>query len=382
MEFRLGGEDYVLSKERVEDSLKHVAPDDVRKHYVLVEHRRYPVKQALAAAIGRPVTDFITTDAIRILSNLGFEVGNLKEPKPKVKTVSEFLFEEYLQSNGLGYFQFEKELPGTSKKPDYSLSFRGQEILFEVKEFTATDDDFRPGGRFYDPYEPIREKINSAGKQFRDTEQYCCCLVLFDKGKPGLDLGPDSIYAAMIGTPAIRVPFNPATGELDSGSAYPILNPARAKMVRLKDGQPIAPQNTTITAIVVIEQMEIGRRRFEIEVEQLRRDRRDRLGIKEFRRLLQNARGTERDVTLRQLRVVVCENPWGRVVFPREIFRGPYDELYGLDEMSKDRIMRLYAGEQIKQLESQEGPGKSPLQSIIEESRARHEKMTKGKKAD
>jgi hypothetical protein len=161
-------------------------------------------------------------------------------------------------------------MPGTLKKPDYSLNFGGQEILFEVKELTPTDDDFKSGA--YDPYEPIREKINSASRQFRDLKEYCCCLVLFDKGKPGLDLSWRSIYAAMLGTPAIFVPFDPVTRELDSDSACTTLNPARAKMVRSKDGQPIAPQNTKIAVIAVLEQLEIGRRRFEIEVERLKRD--------------------------------------------------------------------------------------------------------------
>ena len=91
MEFRLGGQDYTLIKEDVQDQLKHIAPEDVRKHYVLVDGRRHPVKQALAAVIGRPVTGFITTDAIRIFSNLGFEVGNIKAPKLEVKTPSELL---------------------------------------------------------------------------------------------------------------------------------------------------------------------------------------------------------------------------------------------------------------------------------------------------
>jgi hypothetical protein len=382
MEFRLGGQDYTLSKEDVLDRLKHVAPEDVRKHYVLVEGRRYPVKQALAAAIGRPVTDFITTDAIRIFSNLGFEIGNIKAPKPKVPTTSERLFEEYLQSKGLGYFQFEKEMPGTSKKPDYSLSIRGQEILFEVKELAPTDDDFRPGARFYEPYEPIREKINSASKQFRDLKQYCCCLVLFDKGKPGLDLSWRSIYAAMLGTPADYVPFNAATGVFDLASAQPVLNPTRAKMVRSKDGRPIAPQNTTIAAIAVLEQMEIGRRRFEIEVERLKRGRGGTLGIEEFRRLVQNVRGTERDDSLRQLRVVLCENPFRRIpAFPREIFSGPYDEIYGPDETSRDHITRLFAGEQIKQLESQEGQAESTIRRIIADSRRRRGLRTKDKPA-
>jgi hypothetical protein len=370
VEFQLGGQDYTLSKEDVQDRLKHVDPEDVRKHYVVVEGRRFPVKQALAMAIGRPVTDFISTDAIRILSNLGFEVGNAKAPQAEVKTVSELLFEEYLQSKGFGYFQFQKQMPGISKRPDYCLSFKGQEILLEVKELVGTDDDFRPGARAYDPYEPIREKINSAGKQLRDLKEYCCCLVLFDKGKPGLDLSWRSIYAAMLGTPADYVPSNPVTGELDFESAHPILNPARAKMVRSKDGQPIAPQNRTIAAIAVLEQMEIGRRRFRIELERLKRNRCQRPIIEELQeelQLIQRFRGTERDVSLRQLRVVLCENPFRRIpTFPREIFTGPYDEIYGLDETARDSITRVFAGEKIKELESHEEPHKSPMRRIAE----------------
>jgi hypothetical protein len=35
----------------------------------------------------------------------------------------------------------------TLKRPDYTLVFRGQELLFEVKEFRATPEDFRTGGQ-------------------------------------------------------------------------------------------------------------------------------------------------------------------------------------------------------------------------------------------
>jgi hypothetical protein len=381
VEFQLGGQNYNLNKEDVEDRLKHVAPADIRKHYVLVEGRRYPVKQALGAAIDRPVTDFISTDAIRILSNLGFEVGSIKAPGPEIKTVSEMLFEEYLHSKGLGYFQFHKQMPRTLKKPDYCLSFKGQELVFEVKELIGTDDEFKPRAGWYDPYEPIREKINSASKQFRGLGQYACCLVLFDKGKPGLDLHWRSIYAAMLGTPADYVPLNPVTGELDFESAHPVLNPTRAKMVRSKDGQPIAPQNTTISAIAVLEQMEIGRRRFNIEFERLRLERAHRSMFEEWQeelQLIQRFRGTERDVSLRQLRVVLCENPFRRIsTFPREIFSGPYDEVYGQDETGEERITRVFAGEKIKELESQEAPAKSVMQRIAEDSRRKRQPATR-----
>ena len=124
MEFQLGGQDYNLTREDVEARLKHVEPEDVRKHFVTVNGKRYPVKQALAMALGRRVAHFITTDAIRILSNLGFKPGDLTEEVPIIRNPSEQQFEKYLRSNGLGYFQYEyeKEFPGTSKKPDYSLT--------------------------------------------------------------------------------------------------------------------------------------------------------------------------------------------------------------------------------------------------------------------
>jgi hypothetical protein len=385
MEFQLGGRNYNLSKEDVQDRLKHVAPEDVRKHFVVVEGRRFPVKQALAAAIARPVTDFITTDAVRIFSNLGFEVGNTNTPKREIKMVSELLFEEYLRSKGLGYFQFHKEMPETSRKIDYALNFRGQEILFEVKELTPTDDDFRSGAGFCDPYQPIREKINSASRQFRGLGNYRCCLVLFDRGKPCVDLSWRSIYAAMLGTPADCVPRNPVTGEADFERAHPVLNPAHAKMVRCKDGQPISPQNTTFSAIAALEQMEIGRRRFNIEFERLRLERARRSMFEELQdelQLKQSLRGTERDVSLRQLRVVLCENPFRRIsTFPREIFSGPYDEIYG-QETATGSIRRVFAGEEIKKLESQEEPQKSPMRRIAEaeQNRRRQEFPTKENK--
>jgi hypothetical protein len=185
----------------------------------------------------------------------------------------------------------------------------------------------------------------------------------------------------MLGTPADCVPRNPATGEADFERAHPVLNPAHAKMVRCKHGQPISPQNTTFSAIAVLEQMEIGRRRFNIEFERLRLERARRSTFEELQdelQLKQSLRGTERDVSLRQLRVVLCENPFRRIsTFPREIFSGPYDEIYGQDETGKDRITRVFAGEQIKELESQEGPAKSVMQRIAEDSRRKQQLGTK-----
>jgi hypothetical protein len=93
-----------------------------------------------------------------------------------------------------------------------------------------------------------------------------------------------------------------------------------------------------------------------------------RLTFEEHFEAMNKARGTERDFSLTQLRVVVCENPYARVPLPREIFRGPYDETYGVDEATRSHITRLFAGERIKELESQEQPVNSPIQRTAEES--------------
>src|SRR5207249_8314457 len=95
------------------------------------------------------------------------------------KTDSEVLFEGYLKRSGYD-FEFEKSLPETSKKPDYAVTFEDQLILFELKEFQPMEDDFKPGGGAFDPYRPIREKINAAREKFRKLQDYTCALVLFN----------------------------------------------------------------------------------------------------------------------------------------------------------------------------------------------------------
>jgi hypothetical protein len=56
------------------------------------------------------------------------------------------------------------------------------------------------------------------------------------------------------------------------------------------------------------------------------------------------------DLSLSQLRVVVHENPFARIQFPRELFRGPYDERY---DGSEGRIDRIFCGNQVEVLEEE-----------------------------
>lgn len=72
--FTVGGRKLSLNRKAVEAALKNVSPDTVKKYSVRVGNHEYPIKQAVAVATGVPIAMFISTDAYRILTRLGFEV--------------------------------------------------------------------------------------------------------------------------------------------------------------------------------------------------------------------------------------------------------------------------------------------------------------------
>lgn len=107
------------------------------------------------------------------------------------KTAGEAAFEDYLRSQGITDFIHEKPFPGKSKRPDYSVTLVGREHLFELKDIEkelptpaatrpdrehlseSEDVDTEPTTSsfvgFWDPYGPIREKIDQARKKFTHT---------------------------------------------------------------------------------------------------------------------------------------------------------------------------------------------------------------------
>jgi hypothetical protein len=348
--FQLGGSEYHLSAEDVVNALRGIAPRPIGKYFVLINGVAFPPKQIIAHSLGKDLVKFTTMDATRILTALGLEVKRVAERKPPTQNRSELLFKQYLAISGLSDFEFEKEFPGRSQRPDFAAKLAdGREVLFEVKEFRTTMDDFFPGGGgAYDPYAFIREKIDQGREQFRDFKDHCCCLVLFNRDKPLVDLSWQMIYGAMLGNIGFRIPMNFETGIADEGATENIFM-GGGKMLQYRGLQPVRPQNQTISAILTLDLLPVGRIRFDTYIEQLEHERKAEVGVEEYTQLIENLRGTDRDTTLIQIRGVVHENPYARqgLGLPSDLFKGPYDEWYG----SKDgQIQRLYAGTGIRSL--------------------------------
>ncbi len=83
MQFVLGGKSYELAFENVVEAANRLLPDYIdgrHKYYVVIDDRRFPVKQLFAEATGLSRAEFITDDAFRHLKKLGFMIQQFNRP--------------------------------------------------------------------------------------------------------------------------------------------------------------------------------------------------------------------------------------------------------------------------------------------------------------
>jgi len=160
----------------------------------------------------------------------------------------------------------------------------------------------------------------------------------------------------MLGDLAFQVPFDPSSFTSDASQATWRFG-GRGKMHwHDANGRPIAHQNTTISAVLVLEQLRVGLRRYDLEMRRREKEIGRRLRLEERLTLIEQSRGTERDSSLVQTRIVVHENPCTRNHLRRDLFCSSYGERYGEKDGS---IQRIFAGAQILALEAQDQAVKS-----------------------
>lgn len=246
----------------------------------------------------------------------------------KKPTPGEALFEEYLKSQNLSDFEYEKERPGKQKKPDYSVVIAGREYLFDVKDFDYVD---LPSEGGFNPYNRIRGKIGEARQQFNEFQGWPCCVVLYNNNALLLQLNrPHVVLGAMEGNFGITMLYDTrAGGGMVPGSKRPAFL-GGGKMIQPHWSEP---QNTRISALITVRKLYFGKRRV----------------MNEYRMRIRNGSQdpfppeTELgfDAEEERVGVIVWENRFADVPFPRELFRGEYDSRWGLDG---SEIRRIYVG--------------------------------------
>jgi hypothetical protein len=111
-------------------------------------------------------------------------------------------------------------------------------------------------------------------------------------------------------------------------------------------------RNSTISALITLRLVRTGYARLCKDL----RDRKDRQGSS-----LEGWVGAERDFNQEEehIGVIVWENAFARIPFPRNLFCGNYDERYGLDDYGY--LRRIYTGAGVVNFEELMGERKSPV---------------------
>jgi hypothetical protein len=266
--------------------------------------------------------------------------------KQNSKNESEKIFEQYLDSNGFqDKWEHEPTIKGKSKKPDYLLNWKGENYFFEVKELRIKLNQKTKKATHIDPYPSLRGKINEVRKQFKEYKEYSCSLVVFNYGDRSAVLSPDFIFGAMLGNLGISADFDAEKGEIVAGSERNVFTSGG----RMIDDKGKRQQNTTISAIIVLEEFLDN-----IEVEKAMRSEEKKLGKKlEGPELVAARMKLQKSHHVGSVpRVVVIENPFARMPFPEDLFNGQFDERWMWDKDKNGKVERTFAGDKLKEWET------------------------------
>lgn len=78
----IAGMRFTFTGQDVAAAVADMLPEPIHDHYVVVDGRRYPPKQVVAALTGIDRADFTTHQARRMLRRAGFAVGRLSTTLP------------------------------------------------------------------------------------------------------------------------------------------------------------------------------------------------------------------------------------------------------------------------------------------------------------
>jgi hypothetical protein len=275
-----------------------------------------------------------------------------------MKTIGEKTFETYLDGRGIRY-RFEELQEGKKRPPDYTIS-HNREYLLEVKDFEPTDV---PDAGAYDAYARIRSKIDSAARKFREYEGQPCALVLYNNDARLVEITtPTIVLGAMYGNAGVVIPFDPKTGEAVGKEYQAFLGGGKMIRPHWKN-----PENTRISALISLRYVDVGQMRLNEYVERIQTAEvgRVRRAADIFSKLMNAELDFDKDE--RQLGLIVWENAFAAIPFPRDLFNGDYDEIYGFQDGQEPRV---YAGPGIIEYDEIRKAAKIPnLFDIIKKSK-------------
>lgn len=107
-------------------------------------------------------------------------------------------------------WEYEPDLPGKVKRPDFLLAVGGHVCMLEVKDFGEDIEELPLTRRASNPYSRIRAKIEDGRRQFREfRDDLACGLVLRPGPTSDTDVrDPVRVMRALLGHPFSASPRN------------------------------------------------------------------------------------------------------------------------------------------------------------------------------
>jgi hypothetical protein len=245
-------------------------------------------------------------------------------PNNKTRTIGEEEFEKFLTAAGYS-FEYERVWPGKTRRPDYTLTRGGDTYLFDVKDF----DPKMPvlGFSQIEMYSAIRRQIEAGRQKFKEFKEFPCCVVLRNNGNMFARIeDPYTVLGAMYGDFGFAIPV-----QVGHGPAPATRPPIRPTF--LGGAQMLANKNTTISALLTVRHVAVGRPRMKKIL-----DENPAITVEDARVEAKARFGEAFDEGETQRCVIVFENVHARLPLPRDIFNGPYDERFGADGNDLARV--------------------------------------------
>jgi hypothetical protein len=264
------------------------------------------------------------------------------------KTESESKFEEYLKRNSID-FRYEEKIQGISKLVDYSFEIDNQTLRIDVKEWKIVPPKSFVG--CIDPYSPIRDKIEEGREKFKQYKKRNepCILVLYRSGQPQIDLDDIAVLGAMRGNFGYTFPIQTPQKQLVSEEARPGFL-ADGKMIHHAPNGPIIIQNTTISAIAVLEYISVCSRRASCKRKQLEAKEGRSFNIYEAFEIQMKFCKESTDPEY-ELRLRVFDNIECLISINQQFPFGLYDERFGIVD---GHHRRRFCGALLKEMENEE----------------------------
>ncbi len=255
------------------------------------------------------------------------------------KNNSEQLFADYLTRHEYTW-EYEPDVEGKVKKPDFRAWWSGSPYYFEVKERAPAELPNSAGA--INPYKGIRRLIDKARKKLNEFNDRPCALVIYNDGDFRTPMRVRDVFGAMLGDLGFTL-------DLATSKTQSVFLPQGGSMVRYAND---TFQNTTISAVLVLREVTLRNADFERRI----REEAEKQGREKGRELLPEERAElQLDIGLKMQvkhehapRVIVCENPGAARPLSGKLFAGPFDERYGLVD---DRMAKIYQGDRVSDIQ-------------------------------